>query len=166
MAKVKYYTTLDRPDDVLAYDWEKIKHIKKQYEYDGIAYLLRNEGIPLLRKDLGTTENISFALFTTPDEKCNLGVEIMVPEEYTAQAKEVLRSTRIIKEAAIEEMKRTCLLENDKEGYSSLEGLTVDDLEEKARGNTKDSGRKANAYILYVVMAVLLLNFFWYVFSH
>jgi hypothetical protein len=164
MAKVCYYTTLDSVGDVGKYQWKRVINIKKQCEYDGIAWLYREANIPILRKDLGTTDDLSWSLFTTPDENNNLGVDILVPQECFVEACKLVENSEHIKEAAVLESKRAKTYEKEYELahhrkpylFSAKEYVRDDHIVPERVENSFSN--KVKGYLFYVILVLVVVN--------
>lgn len=82
--------------------WSYLTNVRMTWEYDGIAYLLRDAGIPLYGFDRGTIKmNHPIAAIALPPSKdVNFGVDLYVPQGDLVCAKRLVNDKQRIKEAA------------------------------------------------------------------
>ena len=79
----KGWTTVTDIEQFKKMTWCYLTNVKMMWQYQGMAYLFRKEGIPLYGKDLGTMKtNHPIVCMAIPQSKDkNYGVDIYVPVE-------------------------------------------------------------------------------------
>ena len=82
--------------------WAFLVNIKMTWQYDGMAYLFREAGIPLYGIDRGTTKmNHPIAAMTIPISKDkNYGVDIYVPADRKKKAASLIEDEEKLARAA------------------------------------------------------------------
>lgn len=106
MAKRRGFTTMTDIEEFKAMTWSYLKNITMQWEYDGMAYLFRTEGVPLYGIDLGTTKtNHAFLGMFIPEKfDKNFGVNIFVPSTKFNLAKKLLADEAEVKRCSFLEV--------------------------------------------------------------
>lgn len=82
------FTTMVDLDEFKHIRWTLLRNVKKRWEYDGIAYLFRQAGLPLYGKPLGSMkENHPYLSIMVPRRRNeNYGVNLYVPCERLEEA--------------------------------------------------------------------------------
>lgn len=123
--KRKGFTTVVDIEEFKKITWSFLTNVKLVWEYDGIANLLRREGIPLYGFDRGTTKmNHPVATIMLPPNKdVNYGVDLYVPSSKIARAKKLISDEGRIKEAAAREASEgaACYEEFEREARASMQ---------------------------------------------
>lgn len=102
LQKRQGFTTVVDIEEFKKITWSFLTNIKMTWEYNGIAYVLREGGIPLYGFDRGTTKmNHPIATIMLPPSKdVNYGVDIYVPKADLARAKRLVKDEERIRAAA------------------------------------------------------------------
>jgi hypothetical protein len=82
--------------------WSFLTNITMKWQYDGMAYLFREEGIPLYGIDRGTLKmNHPIACMAVPQHKDkNYGVDIFVPVKCKKRALKIIADAERVKACA------------------------------------------------------------------
>lgn len=98
----KGWTTVVDIEEFKRMTWTYLTNVKMVWQYQGIAYLFRQAGIPLYGKDLGTMKmNHPILCMAIPQHKDkNYGVDIYVPVEKKKQAEKIIADEARLAEAA------------------------------------------------------------------
>lgn len=96
------FTTMVDLEEFNATTWAHLMNIKMTWQYDGIAYLFRQAGIPLYGIDRGTMKmNHPIACMAVPQHKDkNYGVDIYVPSSMKKKALKIVEDMERIRECA------------------------------------------------------------------
>lgn len=102
MQRRKGFTTLTDLTEFDKTTWSFLVNIKMTWEYDGIAYLFREAGIPIYGYDRGTTKmNHPVMGMVIPSSKDkNYGVDLYVPVKKKERAKKLISDWDRVKECA------------------------------------------------------------------
>ena len=98
----KGWTTVTDIEEFKKMTWCYLTNVKMMWQYQGMAYLFRKEGIPLYGKDLGTMKmNHPIACMAIPQRKDkNYGVDIYVPVADRKRAERIIADQDRIRECA------------------------------------------------------------------
>lgn len=98
----KGWTTVTDIEQFKKMTWCYLTNVKMMWQYQGMAYLFRKEGIPLYGKDLGTMKtNHPIVCMAIPQSKDkNYGVDIYVPVEGRKRAEKIIADQERIRECA------------------------------------------------------------------
>ncbi|MGI6031987.1 MAG: hypothetical protein ACOX69_01015 [Coriobacteriales bacterium] len=98
----KGWTTVVDLEQFEQMTWTYLTNFKMKWQYDGMAYLFREAGIPLFGKDLGTLKmNHPVACLALPQSKDkNYGVDIYVPIEHKHRAEKLISDEGRLRAAA------------------------------------------------------------------
>lgn len=133
MQRRKGFTTMTDLDEFERTTWSFLTNVKMVWEYEGMAYLFRQEGIPLYGYEKGTTKmnHPVMGMVIPPSKDKNYGVDIYVP---------VKQKPRALKLIADQERLRACA------ELEAVEGPTCHKrFEAEARSNKEryEQGRRA-----------------------
>lgn len=103
----KSFTTMVDLDEFKATTWVLLKNVKMRWEYDGLAYLFREAGIPLYGNPLGSMkENHPYLSVLVPKRRNeNYGINIYVPERDIKRARALISNESRVRAAAEEEQR-------------------------------------------------------------
>lgn len=98
----KGWTTVTDIEQFKKMTWCYLTNVKMMWQYQGMAYLFRKEGISLYGKDLGTMKtNHPIACMAIPQSKDkNYGVDIYVPVSDKKRAEKIIADQDRIRECA------------------------------------------------------------------
>lgn len=98
----KGWTTVTDIEQFKKMTWCYLTNVKMMWQYQGMAYLFRKEGIPLYGKHLGTMKtNHPIVCMAIPQSKDkNYGVDIYVPVEGRKRAEKIIADQERIRECA------------------------------------------------------------------
>lgn len=98
----KGWTTVTDIEEFKKMTWTYLTNIKMTWQYQGMAYLFREAGIPIYGKDLGTLKmNHPIACMAIPQSRDkNYGVDIYVPAKMKSKAEKIIADQDRIKECA------------------------------------------------------------------
>lgn len=100
--KQRWWTTVEDIEEYKKISWTFLKNIKMTWEYDGMAYLFREAGIPICGIDRGTMKmNHPIMAMGIPIERDkNYGVDIYVPAKMKGKAIGLLVDEERVRECA------------------------------------------------------------------
>lgn len=98
----RWWTTVTDLEEYSKLTWSFLKNIKMTWEYDGMAYLFRNAGIPICGIDRGTMKmNHPIMTLGVPmQHDKNYGVDIYVPVNMKGKAIRLLQDEDRVRECA------------------------------------------------------------------
>ena len=98
----KWWTTMEDIAEYRKTTWVFLKNIKMTWEYDGMAYMFRDAGIPICGIDRGTMKmNHPVLTLGVPSQNDkNYGVDIYVPAKLRGKALSLLADERRVRECA------------------------------------------------------------------
>lgn len=98
----KGWTTVVDIEEFKKITWTYLTNVKMTWEYQGMAYLFREAGIPIYGKDLGTMKmNHPIVCMAIPQHKDkNYGVDIYVPAKKKAKAEKLIADRGRLRQAA------------------------------------------------------------------
>lgn len=98
----KGFTTVVDLEDFKNITWSFLVNIKMTWEYDGIAYLFREAGIPIYGFDRGTTKmnHPVMGIMIPPSKDTNYGVDLYVPVGQLKKARKLIADRDVLAEAA------------------------------------------------------------------
>lgn len=101
-ARRRGFTTMIDIEQFKKTKWSFLKNVKMTWEYDGIANVFRDAGIPLYGFDRGTTKmNHPIATIMLPPSKdVNYGVDLYVPIGDLARARSLVKNEQRLRDAA------------------------------------------------------------------
>lgn len=99
----KGWTTVVDIEEFKKITWAYLTNVKMVWEYQGMAYLFREAGIPIYGKDLGTMKmNHPIMCMAIPQHRDrNYGVDIYVPAKKKAKAEKLIADRERLREAAV-----------------------------------------------------------------
>ncbi len=102
MQRREGFTTLTDLSEFEQITWSFLVNVKMTWEYDGIAYLFREAGIPIYGYDKGTTKMnhpvMGMAIPMSKDK--NYGVDLYVPNTMKAMAQKLIANWDRVRECA------------------------------------------------------------------
>lgn len=110
----RWWTTVTDLEEYKKIEWSFFKNIKMTWEYDGMAYLFREAGIPIAGIDRGTMKmNHPIMAMGVPIQRDkNYGVDIYVPTNMKGKAISLLLDEQRVRECA--ELESSASDENEK----------------------------------------------------
>lgn len=102
MQRRKGFTTMADLDEFERTTWAFLANVKMVWEYEGMAYLFRQEGIPLYGYEKGTTKmnHPVMGMVIPPSKDKNYGVDIYVPAGKRARALKLIADGERLRECA------------------------------------------------------------------
>ncbi len=136
----KGWTTVVDIEEYKKITWSYLCNVKQVWEYEGMAYLFRKEGIDIYGKDLGSLKmNHPIACMAIPQHKDkNYGVDIYVPANLKSKAKKIFADKERLHQAAeLEE-------EFGKEAHKEFERKALAAKQKNAAARKKERADKVS----------------------
>lgn len=147
----KGWTTVVDIEEFKEITWTYLTNVKMTWEYQGMAYLFREAGIPIYGKDLGTMKmNHPIVCMAIPQHKDkNYGVDIYVPAKKKAKAEKLIADRERLRQAAeLEEVEGKAAHEEfERQALAAKERNAAAAKERKAQRRARFMNKLAPSFI-------------------